>query len=203
MTDAISTMVPRGASSGGVEMKRRAIGLFAMLVLASTILGACSNKGVPKPEASASQPGVESAAAADAPSAGDGDAEQAAADASSEAPRRKGVRTSGGIPPIRRADLISGITVPGGQRFHLGGDQPSSFYCDVENQGETEVMVTSTRGLGATVVARLRPGDSASHRFQPTEAAVIANLDSTEPAKVRIRVWGDTNLAMRYEPSQP
>lgn len=203
MTDAISTESPCGVKGGGAAMKRHASGLFAILVACSTILVACSNKGVPKPEDSARQPGVESADAAAAPSPDAGGTEESSAEAAPDAPRRKGTRITGGIPPIRRADLISGITVPGGQRFHLGGDQPSSFYCDVENQGETEVMVTSTRGLGATVVARLRPGDSASHRFQPTEAAVIANLDSTEPAKVRIRVWGDTNLGMRYEPSQP
>ena len=115
-------------------------------------------------------------------------------------PPRKGTRVTGGFPPIRRADLVSGLRVPAAQRFVLGGGQPSSFYCDVENQGDTTVMVYASRNGGYTVVAKLAPGDSASHRFQPSESAIVANLSTTDEARLRLRVWGDTNLAMEYEP---
>ncbi len=177
----------------------RACGLLAIYLAMVLAKGGCSQKGVPGP-AGSDAPTVEAAAP---DSNGQTQSDDAPTETASEVPKRKGTRVTGGLPPIRRADLISGITVPGGERFILGGGQPSSFYCDVENQGETEVMVTSTRGSGASVVARLKPGDSASHRFQPTEAAVIANLDSLEPAILRLRVWGDTNLGMRYEPGRP
>lgn len=116
-----------------------------------------------------------------------------------KAPERKGKRVGGGLPPIRRADLTSGLTVPGAQRFVLGGDQSSSFFCDVKNEGETSVMVYAARNGGYTVVAKLGPGDSVSHRFQPTEAAVITNLSPTDEAELKVRVWGDTNLGMGYE----
>lgn len=168
--------------------------------LATALAFGCNaNKGVPSPA-----PSVDSAQTTTQPTSETADAASDDSEpATAEAPKRKGTRVVGGLPPIRRADLISGLTVPGAQRFFLGGGQPSSFYCDVENQGDTEVLISSTRGLGATVIARLYPGDSASHRFQPTEAAIIANLSPLEPAKLRVRIWGDTNLEMRYEPDQP
>ncbi len=173
-------------------------------VLASLLVAGCRQSDVPRP-----QPAVESrtaedvsATAATEPGATSDPLASESATAQ-EAPKRKGTRVVGGLPPIRRADLVSGLAIPGAQRFYLGGGQPSSFYCDVENQGDTEVLISATRGSGATVIARLYPGDSASHRFQPTEAAVLANLSPLEPAKLRVRVWGDTNLQMRYEPDQP
>lgn len=177
---------------------------LAMGVLASLLVAGCRQSDVPRPEPAVESRTTEdvSATAATEPGATpDPLASESAA--AQEAPKRKGTRVVGGLPPIRRADLVSGLAIPGAQRFYLGGGQPSSFYCDVENQGDTEVLISATRGSGATVIARLHPGDSASHRFQPTEAAVLANLSPLEPAKLRVRVWGDTNLQMRYEPDQP
>lgn len=157
----------------------------------------CANRGIPEADTS---PRVE---ASDTPTPESDQATIAdpAPSASSEPKPRKGTRVAGGFPPIRRPDLTSGLRIPGAQRFVLGGGQPSSFFCDVENQGQTTVMVYASRNGGYTVVARLQPGDSASHRFQPTESAIIANLAATDEARLRVRVWGDTNLGMEYEPN--
>lgn len=172
---------------------RHAVSLLMLLVLlVAFVLPSCQSRDIPAPNESQSASSEPTPAPEVDP---DTDEPQA-----TETPRRKGTRIIGGIPPIRRADLISALTVPGAQRFLLGGGQPSSFFSDIENTGDTEVLISASRGPGTIVVARLSPGDSASHRFQPTETAVIANLDPTEPAKVRLRVWGDTNLQMRYEP---
>lgn len=169
--------------------------LMLLVLLVALVLPSCQSRDVPAPDAS------QSASSEPAPAHEvDQDSDEPQATDAPEAPRRKGTRIVGGIPPIRRADLISTLTVPGAQRFLLGGGQPSSFFCDVENTGDTEVLISASRGPGTTVVARLSPGDSASHRFQPTETAIVANLSPVEPAKVRLRVWGDTNLQMRYEP---
>ncbi len=182
-----------------VQRTPLAAGLIVTLLVAG-----CRQSDVPRP-----QPAVESRTAEDASATAATEPGATSDPIASEsatapdAPKRKGTRVVGGLPPIRRADLVSGLAIPGAQRFYLGGGQPSSFYCDVENQGDTEVLISATRGSGATVIARLHPGDSASHRFQPTEAAVLANLSPLEPAKLRVRIWGDTNLQMRYEPDQP
>lgn len=171
--------------------------------LVSLLFMGCTNTGVPNPDTSARTDIAAAGAEAEFADPSEPSDPLGAEPAATEAPKRKGTRVVGGLPPIRRADLVSGLTIPGAQRFFLGGGQPSSFFCDVENQGQTEVLLSSTRGSGATVIIRLHPGDSASHRFQPTEAAIIANLSPLEPAKLRVRVWGDTNLDMRYEPDQP
>lgn len=172
------------------------IGVLVFAMATSMMLLGCSNKSAEPVQAASATDGADPA---DGPAAVGG--EESTEDAAPAAKPNKGRRVSGGLPPIRRADLTSGLRVPGAQRFVLGGGQSSSFFCDVVNEGTTTVLVSAGRNGGYTVIARLEPGDSASHRFQPTEAAVIANLSPIDEARLRVRVWGDTNLGMGYEPN--
>lgn len=171
-----------------------AIGVLVFAMAASMMLPGCSSKSAEPVQAASATDGRETA-----DEAGTVEGAESVEDATPAAKPKKGRRVSGGLPPIRRADLTSGLRVPGAQRFVLGGGQSSSFFCDVANEGTTTVLVSAGRNGGYTVIARLEPGDSASHRFQPTEAAVIANLSAIDEARLRVRVWGDTNLGMGYE----
>lgn len=170
------------------------IGVLAFAMATSMVLPGCSNKSAEPVQAAAASDGAEPAEGAGAV-----EGEESTEEAEPAVKPRKGRRVSGGLPPIRRADLTSGLRVPGAQRFVLGGGQSSSFFCDVVNEGTTTVLVSAGRNGGYTVIAKLEPGDSASHRFQPTESAVIANLSPIDEARLRVRVWGDTNLGMGYE----
>ena len=79
-------------------------------------------------------------------------------------------------------DLTSNLGVPARQQFRLGGGQPNEFFAEVQNQGTA------------------MPGEKLRHRFAPGEGAIIVNRSDAD-ASLKVRVWGDTQIAMRYTPA--
>ncbi|MEO0557688.1 MAG: hypothetical protein AAF170_05825 [Bacteroidota bacterium] len=96
------------------------------------------------------------------------------------------------------SSIRSGLEIDAGDTFVLGGDQRGAFFVEVVNTGVATVLISEVTASADTLaVVTLDPRESASARFQPGSAALIANPDSRE-ASLDVRVTGDTNLGMRY-----
>lgn len=111
------------------------------------------------------------------------------------------------------AELTSGLGIPAGEQFHLGGGQDGGYRVSLENKGPVAVIVRVVPGktmlaggergsaTGAPLdMLTINPGDEGVYRFEPGEQLLLTNTSDTRNASLRVRVRGDTNLAMFYTP---
>jgi hypothetical protein len=97
-------------------------------------------------------------------------------------------------------DLTSNLGVPARQQFRLGGGQPNEFFAEVQNQGSVPAVVQVDRSGTVVDLGTAMPGEKLRHRFAPGEGAIIVNRSDAD-ASLTVRVWGDTQIAMRYTPA--
>lgn len=96
-------------------------------------------------------------------------------------------------------DLVSGLSIPPGQTFNLGGGQTGDYAANVLNHGETTVtLFTVTPTGGTTQLAQLEPGQQQSLDMDPNAPMMLRNESNARTAELRVEVNGDTNLAMYY-----
>lgn len=99
--------------------------------------------------------------------------------------------------------INSTLSLAPGKQFVLGGGQRGAFKVEAENVGDTPVDISIRRDdEAASALGRLEPGRTDTIRFPAGTAAVVASASETQPASLRVRVTGDTDLGMRYEPSR-
>ena len=95
--------------------------------------------------------------------------------------------------------LTSGLSIPAQERFHLGERPTDDFIASVENVGSVPVDILLSRNGGESFVARLEPGDKTEKGFLSGDGVLFEN-PSGVTANLRVRVWGERNLAMYYTP---
>lgn len=106
-----------------------------------------------------------------------------------------------GLAAVGRADLRSDLLIEPGKQFVLGGGQPGAFKVVARNVGKVPVEIKERpRGGGIFGKATLAPGAAGTLRFLAGSSALLLN-PSTQQARLALRVTGDTNLGMTYEPN--
>lgn len=97
-------------------------------------------------------------------------------------------------------DFTSGLRVPAGEVFYLGGGQKDGFGINVLNEGtQTVVLLEKTDGAQKEV-AVVKPGERLSYRFASRAAALIDNTANSSEATLQVDVFGgDFSLPMYYE----
>ena len=97
-------------------------------------------------------------------------------------------------------DFTSGLRVPAGEVFYLGGGQKDGFGINVLNEGtQTVVLLEKTDGEQKQV-AVVKPGERLSYRFASQAAALIDNTANSSEAALQVDVFGgDFSLPMYYE----
>lgn len=108
----------------------------------------------------------------------------------------------------RTPDLTSGLTIPAGETFNLGGEQRGDYNAEITNKGSVAVELYSTNSgqnfgedrLSDTpvLIGTVEPG--AWERFSAGAGTplLLKNTSDTVDAKLKVEVWGDTNLSMFY-----
>lgn len=99
--------------------------------------------------------------------------------------------------PWGSPDLTSNLGVPAGQRFIFAGGQTSGYTAYVTNTGQVPLVILAELDGSARPIVTLAPGERASRRFEPREAALFENSASSD-AQAKVEIWGNTNVGMRY-----
>jgi hypothetical protein len=96
--------------------------------------------------------------------------------------------------------IHSTLRIEPGQQFVLGGGSRGAFVVDARNVGTVPVAVAQQLPSGQTdPLGVLAPGQSDQLRFPAGAAALLENTSSTQ-ARLALKIGGDTDLGMRYEP---
>ncbi|MCX5690205.1 MAG: hypothetical protein NTV94_10565 [Planctomycetota bacterium] len=103
--------------------------------------------------------------------------------------------------PTMLADLTSNLKVPAHQQFRLGGGQPGEFFAEIVNEGSVPALVRVDSSGELRDLGVAQPGEKLRHRFAAGEGAIVVNRADTD-ASLKVRVWGDTQIAMRYTPAE-
>ncbi|WP_324678017.1 hypothetical protein [Hymenobacter sp. GOD-10R] len=97
--------------------------------------------------------------------------------------------------------IRSDLFIEPGKQFVLGGEQQGTFKVAAYNKGTVPVTIKERpRGGGIFGKATLAPGKHATLSFGAGSAALLLN-PSAQQANLDLRVTGDTNLRMDYQPS--
>lgn len=100
------------------------------------------------------------------------------------------------------SSINSGLNLEAGKQFRLGGNQKGAFTVLVKNTGKTPVTISEQPAVGPSVVLGVsQPGDKQTLSFARGSAAVVTNA-SNNPAKLKLRIRGSTNLSMGYSPNK-
>lgn len=102
--------------------------------------------------------------------------------------------------PDRRPDLTSNLQIEAGQTFVYAGEGAGAFRISVLNVGTVGVSAASRVNDTETPVQDVPPGASAFLEFAPGQAALFRNAGRSQ-ARLKLQVWGDTNVEMRYQPN--
>lgn len=99
------------------------------------------------------------------------------------------------------ASLNSDLFIEPGKQFALGGGQPGAFKVEARNVGKVPVEIKERpRGGGIFGKTTLAPGARGTLRFMAGSTALLLNPSAVQ-AHLNLKVTGDTNLAMGYEPN--
>ena len=98
-------------------------------------------------------------------------------------------------------DLTSTLGVPPRQQFRLGGGQPGKFFVDILNNGPAATTIRVDRAGTIEDLGVAEPGATIRHQFAAGEGAIIVNRTDQE-ASLRVKVWGNIDIAMRYTPAE-
>lgn len=101
--------------------------------------------------------------------------------------------------PWGSPDLTSNLSVPAGQRFIFAGGQKSGFTAFATNRGTVPITIIADLDGVRREIGIVAPGERVSHTFAPREAALFEN-PSAQVGDVKVEVWGQTNVGMRYTP---
>lgn len=100
--------------------------------------------------------------------------------------------------PMMAPDLTSGLTIPPSETFLLGGDRGGPYKAFIRNRGNVPVEIYLER-LGSTyLLGTLQPGERTAAAFDTREGANLKNLSASQEAFLKVEVFGDTNIGMRY-----
>ncbi|RSK29549.1 hypothetical protein [Hymenobacter metallilatus] len=99
------------------------------------------------------------------------------------------------------AGITSNLFIEPGKQFALGGGQLGGFRVEARNVGKVPIEIKERpRGGGIFGKATLAPGARGTIRFMAGSTALLLN-PSAQQANVYLKVTGDTNLSMTYEPN--
>lgn len=99
--------------------------------------------------------------------------------------------------------INSGLNIAPGQEFRLGENEHGSFSVFATNAGAVAVTVLEEAVGGERVeLATLVPGASVEQRFRADTIAIFLN-SSQSPARLDVKIVGDTNLSMGYAAEPP
>lgn len=110
---------------------------------------------------------------------------------------RSGPTQAGALRPSGSPDLTSGLNVPAGQQFIFAGGQRSGFTAFATNRGSVPVTIAAELDGERRELLTIAPGEKASYEFASREAAFFEN-PSDQDASVKVEVWGETSVGMRY-----
>jgi hypothetical protein len=100
------------------------------------------------------------------------------------------------------ASLTSDLFIEPGKQFALGGGQPGAFKVEARNVGNVPVEIKERpRGGGIFGKTTLAPGARGTLRFMAGSKALLLNPSGVQAAHLNLKVTGDTNLSMGYEPN--
>jgi hypothetical protein len=96
--------------------------------------------------------------------------------------------------------ITSGLMVPAGQTFYLGGGQKGAYTANATNTGTVPVaLLLKASGAEPTLVTTLMPGKSTKARV-PALAALLIRNEGDKDANVTIKAPGRVaNLSMGYK----
>jgi hypothetical protein len=108
----------------------------------------------------------------------------------------------------RTPDLTSGLTIPAGETFNLGGEQRGDYNAEITNKGPVPVELYSTttgQNFGddrisdtPVLVGTVEPGEWERFSAGANTPLLLRNTSDTRNAKLKVEIWGDTNLSMSY-----
>ncbi|MEM1098232.1 MAG: hypothetical protein AAGH92_05530 [Planctomycetota bacterium] len=97
--------------------------------------------------------------------------------------------------------LRSGLSIPPGQTFLLGGGQPAGFIVQAYNHGGVAVELSADPNEPETVSATIFPESQNEATFAPGQTALLTNLSDDTTARLKVTITslkrGQT-LGMRY-----
>ncbi|MEZ6191618.1 MAG: hypothetical protein R3C45_10055 [Phycisphaerales bacterium] len=107
------------------------------------------------------------------------------------------------FPPAPRVGgqtLRSGLSIPPGETFILGGDQPHGFTVRANNIGPSGVEISADPNNDGSTPTILQPGANAEAKFEQGATARLRNLSDQRTAKLNVTIWSpnNQNLGMRY-----
>ncbi|MEM7576897.1 MAG: hypothetical protein AAF328_05410 [Planctomycetota bacterium] len=114
-----------------------------------------------------------------------------------------GCTTGGNFPePYVEGEVLrSGLSIPPGQTFVLGGGQPAGFMVQVYNEGTVPVILTGEPVGAQAKTLTVDPKSQAEANFEPGQTALMTNTSGDQSAKLNVTITslqpGQT-LGMRY-----
>ncbi|MEM8782987.1 MAG: hypothetical protein AAGE65_09055 [Planctomycetota bacterium] len=112
--------------------------------------------------------------------------------------------TSGGGFPKPYADgevLRSGLSIPPGETFVLGGGQPAGFIVQAFNHGDVPVELAVGPIPSPTDRGRIYPGSQSESAFEAGEVALLTNVSDRSTARLKVTITSlqpGQQLGMRY-----
>ncbi|SFP97144.1 DoxX family protein [Hymenobacter arizonensis] len=108
--------------------------------------------------------------------------------------------TSPAVAGLVMGPIHSDLFIEPGKQFVLGGGQRGAFKVAAINKSKVAIEIKE-RPLGGGIFGRatLAPGQKGVIRFAAGSTAVLLN-PSTSRANLDVKITGDTNLSMTYEP---
>lgn len=104
-----------------------------------------------------------------------------------------------GLGGCESPDLTSGLGIPAGETFNLGGGQDRAYRARILNRGETSVTVFAPESSGSGMPAtEIRPGETRELTVASLTPLRLRNDSASRDAALKVEVYGDTNLSMYY-----
>ena len=103
--------------------------------------------------------------------------------------------------PVAILTGSSGLSIPAGQEFLLGGNQKGILYVRAENQTEHPIPIYTIDPDGSrALIAEAVQGNPADYAARAGETVVLVNPSDTKTARLFVRFNGSPqNYGMRYE----
>ncbi len=94
---------------------------------------------------------------------------------------------------------VSGLQIPPGQTFLLGGEQVLPLKVYACNRGDTAIDIKAKIGQEERLIAQVKPSECARHTFATGETVALTNLSDSQTGRMRVEFDAPvTSLSMRY-----
>ncbi|MEM1446948.1 MAG: hypothetical protein AAGF84_12895 [Planctomycetota bacterium] len=114
-----------------------------------------------------------------------------------------GCTSNDGFPvPYAKGEVLrSGLSIPPGQTFLLGGGQPGEFIVQAYNEGDVAVEISADPEDNRFKASTAYPESMIEATFKPGQTALLTNTSDETTAKLKVTITSlerGQQLGMRY-----